>query len=58
VYALSPERRDPTEMVFPYYPVETALLTSEEFLSRYHPVTARTPSGWFVYFTRAPSPGP
>jgi hypothetical protein len=53
VYGLTPDARDPIRMVLPDYPVERALLTSDEFLSRYRPVTARTPSGYFVYFTRA-----
>jgi arabinofuranosyltransferase len=52
VYALTPQPLALTRMVVPYYPIEKALLLSEEFRHRYRAEVAQTPHGYFVYFRR------
>jgi hypothetical protein len=52
VYQLSPQPLALTTMVVPYYPIEAALLMSEEFRRRYRPEMGQTPRGYFIYFKR------
>lgn len=54
VYHLLPEPLSPApRMVAPSYPIERELLMSDAFHRQYRDAVAKTPGGYFLYFTKS-----